>query len=241
MLPLSLQLVWALCCLFTAVGVCAALHTAARVDVAPFSAVSVGVMLPFYCCWSMCCPLHCYYRRCCPVNCNCRGNCLLCLVRVDTALLLLLVWTLTLYTAVSVYAAYIYRLGWVLRFLFCGRRRCLFMMLLAWALLFILLFDGDEAFYLAVCGNTNIYTTYIRGAAAIVLPPSILDASSPVPAPSLAPFCCPLPSGVIRRRCYLLAQCAAVNPLPPRALRIRPVFSFSLYRLETEGSCRGGV
>ena len=30
----------------TAVGVCAAFHTAARVDAAPFSAVGVGVMLP---------------------------------------------------------------------------------------------------------------------------------------------------------------------------------------------------
>ena len=34
------------CCLFTSFGVCAAFHTAARVDAAPFSTVDVGVMLP---------------------------------------------------------------------------------------------------------------------------------------------------------------------------------------------------
>ena len=32
--------------LFAGAGVCNALHTAARVDAAPFSAVRVGVMLP---------------------------------------------------------------------------------------------------------------------------------------------------------------------------------------------------
>ena len=36
------------CCLFTAVDVCVALHTAARVDAAPFTAVRVGATLPFF-------------------------------------------------------------------------------------------------------------------------------------------------------------------------------------------------
>ena len=39
-----LQFGWCMYCLFTAVG--AALHTAARVDAAPFAAVGVRVMLP---------------------------------------------------------------------------------------------------------------------------------------------------------------------------------------------------
>ena len=46
MLPLLLQLVRVLPCLLSAVGVCAALHTPARVDGAAFSAVGVGLMPP---------------------------------------------------------------------------------------------------------------------------------------------------------------------------------------------------
>ena len=38
---------WALRCFFTAVGVCAALHIAARVDAAPFSAWSGRYAAPF--------------------------------------------------------------------------------------------------------------------------------------------------------------------------------------------------
>ena len=46
MLPLFLQLVWALCCPFYCCWLCAVLHTAATVYAAPFSAVGAGVMLP---------------------------------------------------------------------------------------------------------------------------------------------------------------------------------------------------
>ena len=58
MLPLFLQLVRALCCpffcswcrryadRFTAVGICAVLHTSNRVDAAPSYAVGVGILLP---------------------------------------------------------------------------------------------------------------------------------------------------------------------------------------------------
>ena len=125
--------------------------------------------------------------------------------------LLLSVWTLTLYAAVGVYAARNLGLGWVLPFLIavgidaalfcccwrgccrlycCGRRRCPSMLLLVYVLPFILLLlDGNEAFYLAVCGNTYINTTYITGSSTTFLPPSILEASYPVPsAPSHTPL-----------------------------------------------------
>ena len=72
-------------------------------------------------------------------------------------LLLLLVRTLTLYTAVSVYAAYILRLGWVLPFYNALAVDAAFLMLLlAWVLPFTLPLDGDKALYLAVCGNRDL-------------------------------------------------------------------------------------
>ena len=82
---------------------------------------------------------------------------------------------------------YVLRLGWVLPFykavgvdaalLYCCRRGCC---------PFILLLDVDEALYLPVCGNTDVTTTFSRGTAAILLPPSILDAF-------YAPFQLPAP------------------------------------------------
>ena len=59
-------------------------------------------------------------------------------------------------------------LGWMLPF----------MLLLGWVLPFILLLDMDDALYLAGSGNTYINTTYVRGTAAIFLPPYILHAAS---------------------------------------------------------------
>ena len=52
-LPFMLLLGWMLP--FTAVGICAAFHTAARVDAAPFAAVGVDVSLPLFCGRRMCC------------------------------------------------------------------------------------------------------------------------------------------------------------------------------------------
>ena len=51
----------------------------------------------------------------------------------------------------------------------------------------LLLLDMDQALYLAVCGNIDIYTTYRRGTAAIFLPPYILDASNPPFRPDAPP------------------------------------------------------
>ena len=44
-------LLWTYTSLYSAVGVCTAFHTSARVHAALFTAVVVGVILPFYCSW----------------------------------------------------------------------------------------------------------------------------------------------------------------------------------------------
>ena len=61
------------------------------------------------------------------------------------------------------------------------------MLLLAWVVPFILLLAVGEALFLAVCGNTDINTTFSRGNAAIFLPPYILDASNPPFRPDAPP------------------------------------------------------
>ena len=71
--------------------------------------------------------------------------------------LLQLLWILTLYTAGSVYAAYILRLGRVLPFHNALAVDAAFLMLLlSWVLPFTLPLDGDKALYLAVCGNRDL-------------------------------------------------------------------------------------
>ena len=63
-------------------------------------------------------PLYCGYGRYCPFTAAIIDAAFYTAVRVGAAsffwLLWTLVWTLTLYTAVSVYAAYKQRFGWVL-------------------------------------------------------------------------------------------------------------------------------
>ena len=118
--------------------------------------------------------------------------------------LLLLVRTLTLYTAVSAYAVNMLRLGCVLPF--------------------ILLLDGNEALYLAVCGNTCINTAFSRGTAAIFQSPYILDASYPlVPTPP-PPLCCPLPRQKWCRPVTKLLRRAGCVPMgaPAGAAPTRP-------------------
>ena len=86
MLPLLMRLVWTLPCRYTAAMVDAALFTAAIMDVGFYTAVMVNDA-SFFLPFGGWCPL-----------------------------LLLLVGTQTLYTAVSICAAYILRFGWVLPF-----------------------------------------------------------------------------------------------------------------------------
>ena len=87
MLPLLMRLVWTLPCRYTAAMVDAALLTAAIMDAGFYAAVMVDDASFFL-------PV----GGCCPLS-------------------LLLVGTQTLYTAVSIYAAYILRFGWVLSLL----------------------------------------------------------------------------------------------------------------------------
>ena len=69
-------------------------------------------------------------------------------------------------------------------------------------------------------------------------PPPILHALFPIPAsPSPPPPCCPLQSGVVRRRRFLVAHYADVNPFAPWTPRTTPVISVAFTRLEKEGSC----
>jgi len=128
-----MRLVWTLPCRYTAAMVSTALFTAAITDAAFYTAIRVDAV-SFFLVVGGCCPL-----------------------------LLLLVRTLTLYTAVSVYAAYLLRIGWVLSLLMLWaltlplyaanwRRCCNLYCCSRGTRPFILLFVGTQIFLLLIVG-----------------------------------------------------------------------------------------